>query len=98
MDKETIIKELTDHISSRGGAYSEWYTGIAEDAKERLDAHNVNRNNGDKWAYRIAESSDIAREVEDYFVNTLGTDGGQGGGTDASKSVYIYKKNSHTDP
>jgi len=31
-------------------------------------------------------------------VNTLGTDGGTGGGDDSTSSVYAYKKNSHTDP
>ena len=97
-DKDTIIKELKDHIASRGGTYSEWYTGIAEDPEARLDEHNVNRKGGDKWAHREASSSDIAREIETYFTETLGTDGAPGGGTDASKFVYIYKKNNHTKP
>lgn len=98
MDKETIIKELKDHIASRGGAYSEWYTGIAEDPNKRLDEHGVNRKGEDKWAYREAASSDIAREIEKHFTDTLGTDGNPGGGSDATKSVYVYKKNAHTDP
>ncbi len=97
-DKETIIKELKDHIASRGGAYSEWYTGIAEDAKKRLDEHGLNRKEGDKWAHREATSSDTAREIETYFTETLGIDGDSGGGTDASKFVYIYKKNINTNP
>ena len=98
MDKETIIKELKDHIASRGGAYSEWYTGIAEDPNKRLDEHGVNRKEGDKWAHREAASSNIAREIETYFTDTLGTDRNPGGGSDATKSVYVYKKNNHTDP
>ena len=53
---------------------------------------------GDYWAHRTAESKDIAEDIENYFVNTLDTDGAPGGGTDATKSVYIYKKNAHTDP
>ena len=97
-DKETIIKELKDHIASRGGRYSGWYTGIAEDAKKRLDEHGVNRKEGDKWAFKTTSSSDIAREIETHFTEILGTDGASGGGTDASKFVYIYKKNNHTDP
>ena len=98
MDKETIKKELKDHIASRGGAYHDWYTGIAEGATARLDEHGVNRKEGDKWAYREAASSDIAREIEKYFTETLGTDGAPGGGSGATKFVYIYKKNNHTDP
>ena len=98
MDKITIIKELKDHIANRGGVYSDWYTGVAEDAETRLDEHGINRKEGDKWAFRTANSSDIAREIEKLFLETLGTDGGQGGGTGATKTVYVYKKNSHTDP
>ena len=98
-DKDTIIKQLRDHIASRGGTYSEWYTGIAKNPEERLDQHNVNRKNGgDYWAHRTADSKDIVEEIEDYFVNTLDTDGAPGGGTVATKSVYIYKKSAHTDP
>ena len=99
MDKENIIKELKNHIADRGGEYSDWYTGIAENPKERLDQHNVNRDKGgDWWAHRISDSKEIAEEIEDYFVNTLGTAGAPGGGTDATKSVYIYKKSTNTKP
>lgn len=51
----------------------------------------------DTWIYREAEYESVAREIEDYFVNTLGTDGGTGGGN-YPDSVYTYKKNSHTEP
>jgi len=98
MDKDTIKKELKDHITSRGGAYSDWYTGIAEDPKKRLDEHGVKRDSDDKWAHREAASSDIAREIEIYFTDILVTDGNPGGGSDATKFVYIYKKNAHTNP
>jgi len=97
-DKDTIITELKGHIASRGGAYFEWYTGIAEDPNERLDEHGINREEGDKWARREAASSDIAREIEIYFTETLRTKGAKGGGSDATKFVYIYKMNDHTDP
>ena len=97
MNQDTIIKELKKHIASRGGEYSDWYAGIAENAEERLGEHKVNLKT-DKWAYRKATSSDIARAVEKHFTRILGTDGDSGGGTHLSKFVYIYKKNNHTDP
>jgi hypothetical protein len=50
------------------------------------------------WIFREASSSIIAREVENYFVNTLGTDGGSGGGDQSSIYVYAYKKTSSTNP
>ena len=46
----------------------------------------------------MAASSDVAREVERYFVSILGTDGGLGGGDADSVFVYAYLKGQHTKP
>jgi hypothetical protein len=97
-DKQTIITNIKNHISSRGGGYSDWYVGIAEDPEKRLSEHNVNLKSGDIWIYDHATSSDVAREVEKYFIEILKTDGGGGGGSDSSDYVYAYKKNQHTKP
>jgi len=96
-DKNTIINEIKNHIDG-GGSYSAWYVGIASKPRQRLfEDHKVNeKTNG--WIYRESESSDIARSIEDHFVNTLGTDGGTGGGDNSTRFVYAYKKNAHTDP
>jgi len=94
--KETVKQEIKEHIKSRGGAYSDWYVGIAADASQRLfNDHNVDRKK-DYWIYRECGSSAAAREVEEYFTNTLGTDGGPGGGDQSTRSVYAYKKGSNT--
>jgi len=95
-DEETIKKEILAHIDDKGGPYSGWYVGIAEDPEDRLfNDHSVQRK-GDYWIYRKAESHTAARNVEDYFVNDVGTKGGTGGGDENTKSVYAYKTNSHT--
>ena len=84
-------------MDDRGGSYSEWYVGIAEDPKDRLfNDHNV-RKEEDYWIYDEADSHQSARNVEDYFVNTLKTKGGLGGGSSQSKFVYAYKTDSHTN-
>ena len=96
--EEQIKTDIKEHIKKRGGTYSGWYVGIAADPKDRLfNDHGVHEN-GDAWIYREAESTRAARSVEEYFIDTLGTDGGSGGGGPNTKSVYAYKKNSHTDP
>jgi len=65
---------------------------ISSDAKYRLiNGHNV-RGKGHWWIFRTASSSKVAREIEDYFVNTLGTDGGPGGGDEAANQVMLTKK------
>jgi hypothetical protein len=94
--KQAIKQEIRDHIKSRGGSYSDWYVGIAADPRERLfNDHKVDEENG-HWIYRACESSVVAREIEEYFVNSLGTDGGSGGGDQSTRSVYAYKKTSYT--
>lgn len=94
--KESIKTDVKAYIQKNGGAYSDWYVGIASDPKERLFTdHNVSEKNG-AWIYREAESPSAAREAEEYFVKTLGTDGGSGGGDYSTKYVYAYKKTPST--
>lgn len=96
--RQQIVADFTAHIKKRGGAYSAWYVGITKDASDRLFVgHSVSKEK-DAWIYRQADSNSTARDVESYFVNTVGTDGGTGGGDFASNYVYAYKKNQHTNP
>lgn len=96
--KEEIINDIKAQIKKSDSAYSSWYTGISKDARDRLfNGHKV-KEKGAWWIYRQASSTQIAREIENYFVNTLGTDGGPGGGDEDADMVYAYKKKSYTDP
>ena len=92
-----IIKEIEDYVSKCGGSFSSWYIGIAEDPRDRLfNEHNVSEKEG-IWIYRTTSSSEIARNVEQHFLD-LGMDGGSGGGDYLSKGVYCYKKTYSTNP
>jgi len=97
-DKDAIIDDIKNYIAENGGSYSDWYVGIASKPKERLFQDHKVKENTATWIYQKTESANIARSIEDYFVNTLGTDGGTGGGDDSTDSVYAYKKFPHTDP
>ena len=89
--KAEAIKDIKDYILNNGGNYSKWYVGIASDVKQRLfNDHAVDEKNG-LWAWAQCQDADTAREVEDFFVYTLGTQGGPGGGDDTTKCVYAYK-------
>jgi len=93
----SIIQEIEDYVSKCGGSFSSWYIGIAEDPRDRLfNQHNVNEKN-DNWIYRPTPSSEIARNVEQHFLD-LGMDGGSGGGDYLSKAVYCYIKTYSTNP
>lgn len=98
MDKDQIIREISSHIKNRGGFPQDWYIGISQDARKRLFIdHNVDEEK-DAWIYKTANSNKEAREIEDYFVNKVRTDGGPGGGDKESKMVYAYKKSDRTNP
>lgn len=98
ISKQKIIEDIKAYISKGGGGYRAWYVGISSDAKDRLiNGHKV-KEKDDWWIFRTASSAQVAREIEDYFVNTVGTDGGLGGGDAAANQIYAYKKAPHTNP
>lgn len=83
-------------MTKYGGLYRDWYVGITSNPRQRLfNDHRVDEGYG--WIYAPADSNQIARFVEGYFLN-LGCDGGSGGGDNSSTTVYAYKKTSYTNP
>lgn len=98
MSNQEIANEIKNYIANAGSSYNTWYVGIAQDARARLFNDHGVKEKEDLWIYRTASTSEDARIIEDYFINTLGTDGGPGGGDETTKRVYAYKKAPHTDP
>jgi hypothetical protein len=86
-----IVTDIKEHIRACGAQYwSEWYVGIAADARERLFTdHNVSEK-GDSWIYRQAISEQAARDAEAELLD-LGCKGGTGGGDENTDFVYAYK-------
>ena len=94
-DRTTVISDIKQHVANCGGAYSQWYVGIAADAKQRLFTDHAVRQKGDAWIYRQCTSSDAARAVEKHFLGQ-GMQGGGGGGDDNTDYAYAYKIGTHT--
>ena len=90
MGFDRIVKEIDNHLSVSGKRYySDFYIGITKNIEQRLFRdHNVPRQNS-WWIYCIAESDEIARMVENHYLQ-LGMRGGSGGGDDGSCFVYCY--------
>jgi len=96
--KEQIIGDIRTHMQKRGGAYGDWFVGISAQVRASLfEQHHV-RKDGDHWILRHAESSRVAHDVLDYFVNILATDCGDGTGDSSASGVYAYRKSGHTRP
>lgn len=97
MEEQQAYDEIVAHIKKQGGAYSDWYCGIASDAKNRLFVgHNVPQKDY-YWVYRQCDSNAAARNVEEKLLK-LGCDGGVGGGDEATIYVYAYLKGTMTNP
>jgi hypothetical protein len=92
------VEGIKAYIDEHGSEYGDWYAGITSDARKRLFEEHGVREKGDQWIYQVVPTTEDARTVEDYLVDTLGTDGGPGGGDEQSTMVYCYKKKRHTDP
>ncbi len=96
--EDEIKLEIQNYIDKRGGSYPSWYVGISGEPEDRLfKDHGVVQESA-TWVYATAQTSNAARRIERYFVDTLGTDGGPGGGDGDTRAVYAYKKQAHTDP
>ena len=86
---QQIIAEIDAHMQKSGIPNKRWYFGIAANPRDRLFAdHCVNEKNG-WWIYRQAESSPIARQIEQAYLNA-GCTGGGGGGDNSTVFVYGY--------
>lgn len=93
MDAQTIVDEVVAHVGN--DTYSRWYAGIAADPQDALfNRHCVDRQRGG-WIYRRADSTKVARSAEDA-LHKAGFDGGPGGGSGETRTVYAYKKTSTT--
>ena len=93
--RDQIIADIENYIRDNGANFGNWYVGIAADPQDRLsNGHGVTED--DVSISRLATSSTVAREVENYFIYLMSTQGGDGGGDDRSTSVYAYKIKSHT--
>ncbi len=72
--------------------YSLWTIGITSDLEGRKKAHGDPKD----WHHWEADSLEVAREVETYFLNDFPEkeedrmNGGTGGDIDNNKTVYVY--------
>ena len=82
------INYLESYIVRHGGNYGRWYVGIATNPKKRLAEHNASTV---PWVYYSTTNDQVARDVESYFLDRLGTQGGKSGGDEKTRTVYAYR-------
>ncbi len=85
MTAQEIYNQMSSFINSSSVTNSNWYVGIAEDIRDCLFSRHCVDEKNDTWIYRVADSHTAARNVEQALIDNLGTKGGSGGGSDATK-------------
>ena len=85
--KKSIIGKIEYHIRSKSflrnfWGYEYWTIGITENPKKRKTAHR----RPEKWERWKANTAQVAREIEKYFIDK-GMKGGKGGG---KNPIYVY--------
>jgi len=80
---DQIALEIKNYILDWNKPFSSWYVGITAESDQRVFvAHGVRKDNRHGWITRECQSARDARNIEEYFVNTVGTKGDVGGGDD----------------
>lgn len=98
MTKDEIIKSINEHLTkSLKRYYKDFYVGITEDVEGRLFGYHRVSKSSDWWIYRYADTEEIARDVEAFYL-AKGMDGDKGGGkgNGQTKIVYCYEISDHT--
>ncbi len=92
-----LITAFDFYISKRGGEFHEWYISNTNDGTGSLVNEHSVEIDGDGWLIMDATSSDRAKEIVDYFIQSCGMIGSTRDAEDAN-FVYVYKHESHTTP
>jgi hypothetical protein len=80
--------ELKAAIEGKVITYSLWTIGITDDPERRKKEHENEGKSVAHWSHWKADTEDIARDVEAYFIGK-GMKGGTGG-TGHGEYVYVF--------
>lgn len=91
MNKKLIADAIIKRVSAaREVDYNLWRIGITNDISRRAAEHNDEGENIKYGLYWQADNLSDAQEIEAYFINTMGMNGGTGGALDDTRPVFVY--------
>jgi len=90
MDAARIATDIEDAVKATRRTYSRWTIGITNDHERRKAEHKTKGDDVKDWRSWEADSEDIARSVESYFIDTKKMKGKISGGERNSVFVYIF--------
>ena len=87
MDKQSIMRVIHDRVeSSKNADYAVWRIGLTHDTKDRYHYWK----NPQRWLEWEVNSLSDAQDIESYFINTMGMQGGTGGDLTAGRHIWVY--------
>ena len=72
---QQVIADINSYMRQTGESYPLWYVGIASSPRDRLFGDHGVDERRDRWIYRPAASSDIARSVERHTMTPVAMEG-----------------------
>ena len=91
MTYQEIIDAINAHLQkSFKNKWNDFYVGITDNIDERLHGFHKVPKEGHWYRWCKADSEQIARDVEKYFLEK-GMDGDTGGGDSDTVFVYCYE-------
>ncbi len=96
IDKNEIIRHVREYIREQGGNQGIWYIGQCEEAYGI--SLNIVKRTSNFWMYIETCSSEVAGEVMDYCINSIGltADACTSIKNKTGKIVYLYKKENNS--
>ncbi len=96
---QRACSQIVVFIREHGGAYSQWYCGVAADWEDRLfNGHRLPDRSYRWWIVTDACIDNPAARLAEDAVHSLGCDGGPSRDDEGTVYVYAYLKGSFTDP
>ena len=96
---QQIKFEMLSYIKEFDARFEAWYVGIASDPKLRMQCDHGVDLDSDIWLYKQAASFPACRAVQQYFVQTLNTQGVLVTNGDSNMDcIYLYRRSQGTSP
>lgn len=95
ISQKELVTEIEEHIRKAGDALGEWCVGTAKDCHSPFFRQHQAADVGDSLAYREAFTTNAAKEVVYYLVNTRGVELDHDCVPEPGRIVFVHRKMRH---
>lgn len=93
--EQNVMDAIMKYVTSKGGAKSLWYVGLAKDPKKTMfKEHNV-AEHGSPWFYNFAADPQEALRIYDKLM-MMGFDGARLPKDPNVTGIFVFKKTGKT--